>query len=234
MESSIKSESATIVDAIITSRRSVRQFLPREVAQDTIMELLDLAACAPSGHNTQIWKVYVVTGATLAKLSGKILACFDDPEVLAGHTAEFDSYPAEWVSPFIDRRRALGREMYGVLGIPRGETRRMVDQAKKNYAFFDAPVGLMFTADRVMVPGSALDLGMFMQTFMLAAKTRGLDTCPQQAFAPFHTIIKATLDIPDNEVVMCGMSLGYASAEAPINNLKVGRIAAAEFTRFYP
>lgn len=233
MESNTQSDVAAIIESVITSRRSVRQFLPNEICRETITELLDIAAYAPSGHNTQAWNVYVVTGSTLDALSKEILSTFEDPEVHASHIPEFDAYPTEWVTPFIDRRRALGREMYGVLGIPRGESERMLDQAKKNYAFFDAPVGLMFTVERIMLPGSALDLGMFMQTLMIAAKAIGLDTCPQQAFSPFHRIIRKTLSVPESQVIMCGMSLGYANPLLPINDLKVERVPASSFTKFY-
>lgn len=232
-ENNMPTGMARAVDTVIVSRRSVRQFLKKEVPHEIINEILDMASWAPSGHNTQSWKVYVATGKYLEALSDGIYPIFDDEEALADHVAEFNAYPVEWVSPFIDRRRALGRDMYGLLGIARGERERMMAQAGKNYQFFDAPVGFIFTIDRIMLPGAALDMGMFMQTLMLTAKSRGLDTCAQQAFAPFHKIIRNVLNIPENEVVICGMSLGYADPNALINSLKLNRLPVSAFTKFF-
>lgn len=218
-----------IVDRTIASRRSIRQFLPTPLAREAVLELLDLAARAPSGHNTQAWKVHVLTGDALHGLTAKLYAAFDDPDVLEKHRPEFDSYPAEWVSPYIDRRRRVGKDLYSQLGIERGDAVRMREQLLKNYAFFDAPVGLIFTLPRVMVPGSVLDLGMFMHGVMIAARARGLDTCPQAAFATFHRIIAEHLAFDEGEVVICGMSLGHADESAAANRVVTHREPAATF-----
>ena len=225
-------ELAAIVDAAITTRRSLRAFLPAPVPRETIEEILNVAARAPSGTNTQPWKVYVLTGNARAELSRKIMAAHNDPVERAKHSDEYDYYPTEWKSPFIDRRRKVGWDLYGLLGIAKTDKARMHAQHGRNYEFFDAPVGLMFTIDRIMQQGSWLDYGMFLQSIMVAARGRGLDTCPQAAFMQFHRIITAHIGAPDNEQLVCGMSLGYADPAAVENTLVTERDAASTFTRF--
>jgi nitroreductase len=221
------------IDQTIVSRRSIRQFLPDEVPRQTVLDILDVAARSPSGHNAQAWNVHMLTGKALRDLSDSILAQVDDPELLANNRPEFDSYPTEWISPYIDRRRKVGRDMYTLLGIPRGDAAGMRAQLAQNYRFFGAPVGLIFTLQRIMVPGSVLDLGMFMQSVMLAARARGVDTCPQAAFAPFHRLISTQLSLPADQIVICGMSLGYADNNAAVNKVVTHREPASSFTMIH-
>lgn len=223
---------AAVVDAAITSRRSVRAFLPEPVPRRVIEEILRVASRAPSGTNTQPWKVYVLTGASKATLTQKIMAAYDDPAVAATHEEEYAYYPREWVSPYIDRRRKIGWDLYGLLGIAKGDKAGMHAQHGRNYRFFDAPVGLMFTIDRVMEQGSWLDYGMFLQSIMIAARARGLDTCPQAAFTQFHRLILEHLGAPASEMLVCGMSLGYADPDAVENRLSTERAAVESFTTF--
>jgi nitroreductase len=220
------------VDAAITTRISARAFLPTPVARSTIEDILQVAARAPSGTNTQPWKVHVLTGASLGALSAKLRAAFDDPAVAATHTEEYPYYPTEWCSPYIDRRRKVGWDLYGLLGITKNDKARMHAQHGRNYAFFDAPVGLIFTIDRVMQQGSWLDYGMFLQSLMVAARARGLDTCPQAAFTQFHRIIARHLGLADEQMVVCGMSLGHADPDAVANGLHTERVPVAAFARF--
>ncbi len=225
-------EQTAAVDAAITSRRSLRAFLPTPVPRSSIEEILSVAARAPSGTNTQPWKVYVLTGEAKTGLSRKIQAAFNDPAEREKHTEEYAYYPTEWKSPFIDRRRKVGWDLYGLLDIARTDKARMHAQHARNYDFFDAPVGLMFTIDRVMRQGSWLDYGMFLQSIMVAARGRGLDTCPQAAFMQFHRIISEHIGAPDNEQVVCGMSLGFADPSAVENTLVTERDPVSAFTRF--
>ena len=225
-------EQIGIVDAAITTRRSLRAFLPTPVPRQTIEDILAVAARAPSGTNTQPWKVYVLTGAAKTELSRKIMAAHNDPEERATHTEEYAYYPTEWKSPFIDRRRKVGWDLYGLLNIAKTDKARMHAQHGRNYEFFDAPVGLMFTIDRILRQGSWLDYGMFLQSIMVAARGRGLDTCPQAAFMQFHRIITEHVGAPDNEQVVCGMSLGYADPGAVENTLVTERDAVGAFARF--
>jgi nitroreductase len=220
-------DQVSLVDSAITSRHSMRAFLPRPVERETIE-----ASRAPSGTNTQPWRVYVLTGGAKTALSRKILAVHDDPEQRALHTEEYAYYPTEWRPPFIERRRKVGWDLYGLLGITKTDKARMHVQHGRNYSFFDAPVGLMFTIDRVMQQGSWLDYGMFLQNIMVSARARGLDTCPQAAFLQFHRIIMGHIGAPANEQLVCGMSLGYADSKAVENQLVSERVPVAEFTRF--
>ena len=220
------------VDAAITSRRSIRAFLPTPVAREDIEAILDVAARAPSGTNTQPWRVYVLTGERKTQLSDAVLAAYMDPQEAARHTEEYHYYPREWKSPFLDRRRKVGWDLYALLGLTRDNKAGMAAQHGRNYAFFDAPVGLVFTIDRVMEQGSWLDYGMFLQNIMVAARGRGLDTCPQAAFTQFHRIIAAQLQLPPNEMVVCGMALGFADPDKIENTLITAREPVSAFACF--
>ncbi|HEY8026481.1 MAG TPA: nitroreductase [Burkholderiaceae bacterium] len=220
------------VDAAITTRRSIRAFLPRPVAREDIEAILAVASRAPSGTNTQPWKVYVLTGTAKERLSTAILDVYADPAQSAQHTEQYNYYPREWVSPYIDRRRKVGWDLYALLGLTRDNKSGMHAQHGRNYRFFDAPVGLIFTIDSIMEQGSWLDYGMFLQSIMVAARGRGLDTCPQAAFTQFHKIIAAQLQLPPGERVVCGMSLGYADPDKIENTLVTKREPVAGFTRF--
>jgi nitroreductase len=225
-------ESIAVVDAAIRSRHSMRRFLPTPVPRETIVDILRVASWAPSGTNAQPWKVRVLTGAARSRLSARIRAAYDDPVERARHREEYAYYPTEWVSPYIDRRRKVGWDLYGLLGIARTEKARMHEQHGRNYAFFDAPVGLVFTIDRTLRQGSWLDYGMFLQNVMVAARARGLDTCPQAAFTQFHRIIADELSLAPSEQVVCGMSLGHADPDAIENSLRTEREPVEGFARF--
>ncbi len=225
-------EQVALVDEAIVTRRSLRAFLPTPVPRSTIEEILSVASRAPSGTNTQPWKVYVLTGTPKTELSRKILAAYNDPAERAAHSEEYAYYPTEWVSPFIDRRRKVGWDLYGLLGIAKTDKARMHAQHGRNYEFFGAPVGLMFTIDRVMRQGSWLDYGMFLEGIMVAARARGLDTCPQAAFTQFHRIICEHIGAPQNEQLVCGMSLGHADPDAVENTLVTEREPVGAFAHF--
>ncbi|HSC62672.1 MAG TPA: nitroreductase [Caldimonas sp.] len=220
------------VDEAITSRHSIRAFLPTPVPRETIEAILAVAARAPSGTNTQPWHVAVLTGDALKSLSAKLVAAYDDPVERARHTEEYAYYPTEWRSPFIERRRKVGWDLYGLLGIAKTDKARMHAQHRRNYEFFGAPVGFMFTIDRIMRQGSWLDFGMFLENVMVAARGRGLDTCPQAAFTPFHRLITEAIGIPDDQQLVCGMSLGVRDPDAIENTLVTEREPVASFTRF--
>lgn len=220
------------VDDAILSRTSVRSFLDRPVPREVVEDILAVARRAPSGTNTQPWKVCVLTGEARQRLTRRILEAFDDPAHDASHVAEYRYYPIQWTSPYLERRRKVGWDLYGLLGIARGDKARMHAQHARNFAFFGAPVGMIFSIDRLLERGSWLDYGMFLQNVMVAARARGLDTCPQAAFAPYHRIIADELRLPDGEMVVCGMSLGYADRSAPENRLRTEREGVAGFARF--
>ena len=228
----IRTPEQKIVDDAITSRRSIRAFLSTPIAHEDIQELLSVAARAPSGSNTQPWKVYVLTGATRQRLSDAIMATYLDSEKVSEHKEEYNYYPFKWVAPYVDRRRKVGWDLYALLGLTRENKSGMQAQHGRNYQFFDAPVGLIFTIDRVMEQGSWLDYGMFLQNVMIAARARGLDTCPQAAFTQFHKVISQVLELPESEQVVCGMALGYADQEKIENTLITEREPLSGFAKF--
>lgn len=215
---------------VVRQRRSMRAFLPDPVPTDVICDLLRTASCAPSGTNVQPWKVHVVTGETRRRL---------ELEVLAHRETKPDDDKAEFArtskrkEPYISRMRALGKDMYGRIGIPRGDEAASWRQWGRNYSFFDAPVGLIFTIDKELDAMSFLDIGMFMQTLMLAAKDRGLDTCAQGAWNLFWTATRRILSIPANEYVIAGMALGYADLGHPVNGLVAAREPLDKFATFH-
>lgn len=235
-ETSAQGIDAASVDAAITSRMSARAFLPTPVPRATLEHLLQVASRAPSGTNTQPWKVYVLQGQSRAELVEKVCAAHDalraDPSLTATYREEYDYYPTQWVSPYIDRRRENGWSLYGLLGIGKGDKDRMHAQHQRNFRFFDAPVGLMFTLDRVMGRGSLVDYGMFLQNLMVAARGHGLHTCPQAAWNGFAKIILPHIGAGENEMLVCGMALGYADPDDKVNGFHTPREPVASFTHW--
>ena len=227
--------SMTVAQAI-TSRMSVRAFTPQPVPREVIAELLQTASRAPSGTNTQPWKVYVLQGASQAALVDEVCAAHDAirarPELAADYREAYDYYPEQWVSPYIDRRRENGWGLYGLLGIGKGDKDKMHAQHQRNFRFFDAPVGLMFTVDKVMGRGSLVDYGMFMQSLMVAARGRGLHTCPQAAWNGFANIILPHIGAGADEMLVCGMALGYADESELVNTFHTPRVPVEEFTHW--
>ncbi|HQY76427.1 MAG TPA: nitroreductase [Rhodoferax sp.] len=224
------------VDSAITSRMSVRAFTQQPVSRSDLEDILQVASRAASGTNTQPWHVYVLQGKSRDTLVEKVCAAHDairaKPELAANYVEEYDYYPTQWISPFIDRRRENGWSLYGLLGIGKGDKDKMHLQHQRNYKFFDAPVGLMFTVDRAMGRGSLLDFGGFMQNIMVAARARGLDTCPQAAWNGFAKIVMPHIGAGDNEMLVCGMALGYADKSDVVNTFHTPRVPVAEFTKW--
>ena len=223
----------TVAEAI-TSRMSVRAFTKENVSKEVILKLLNISARAPSGTNTQPWKVYVVEGAPLRYLCDKVCAAYDsiaaNPELAKEYQPAYEYYPAKWFSPYIDRRRENGWGLYGLLGITKGDKDKMHAQHRKNFEAFGAPVCLFFTIDKELGRGSMLDYGMFLQNIMVAARGEGLDTCPQAAWNDYAKIILSAIGAKENEMLVCGMALGYADKNALVNTFHTPRVAAEEFT----
>jgi nitroreductase len=229
-------ERAAWVDAAITSRMSARAFTAKPVPRETIVHLLQVASRAPSGTNTQPWKVYVLQGTSRDDLVTKVCAAHDalrsDPALAAEYSEEYDYYPEKWISPYIDRRRENGWSLYGLLGIGKGDKEKMHLQHQQNFRFFDAPIGLMFTVDRVLGRGSLLDYGMFMQNLMISARAHGLHTCAQAAWNGFSKIILPHIGAGADEMLVCGMALGYAEDDNIVNTLSTPRVSVDDFTHW--
>lgn len=222
----------SIVDAAITTRKSVRAFLSTPVERATVEQLLAVASRSPSGSNIQPWKVRVVAGEVRQQLTQAILDAIAR-DGFDKYQREWNYYPVQWREPFLGRRRKIGWDMYGLLGIGKGDHEGTHQARLRNYEFFGAPVGMIFTLDEDLEIGSWLDLGILLGTIMIAARGRGLETCPQAAFADFHSIIRPVLGIPANEIVICGLALGHADPNAPVNALETERAAVSEFTTFH-
>ena len=222
------------VDAAITSRMSARAFTQQAVPRALLEQILEVSSRAPSGTNTQPWKVYVLQGANRDSLVDKVCTAHDairaNPALAADYKESYDYYPEKWVSPFIDRRRENGWSLYGLLDIGKGDKDKMHAQQQRNFKFFDAPVGLMFTINRVMGRGSLVDAGMLLQNIMVSARGHGLHTCPQAAWNGFANIVMPHIGAAEDELLVCGMSLGYADASDKVNSFSTPRVPAAEFT----
>ena len=224
----VSDPAAPAVDAAMAGRHCVRAFLPTAVPRPLIDEILAIARRAPSGTNLQPWRVHVLTGATRQRLVDAVCAAWDTDA--PGHKAEYNYYPAEFFEPYLARRRKIGWDLYGLLGIRKGDAVRMKAQMRRNFEFFGAPIGLIFSIDRRMGQGSWLDYGMFLQNVMLAARARGLDTCPQVSWLDYHRIIGEVLGFGPREQLVCGMSLGYADTSEVVNTFHTPRVPVAEFT----
>ena len=232
----MNTEQVRLVDEAITSRHSVRAFLDTPIDPQTIKDILTVASRAPSGTNVQPWKVYVVTGQKRAEMIDRVCAAqielLQKPELATQYQETFAYYPETWISPFIDRRRANGWGLYGLLGIQKGEKEKMAAQQLRNFQLFDAPVALYFTVNKIMGIGSKMDISMMLQNVMVAAKARGLDTCPQAAWNHFHPIVLDILGAPEDEELVCTIALGYADPDHIVNTFITPREPVENFTVF--
>jgi nitroreductase len=210
----------------VAARRSVRGFLDKPVDVALIAQLAGAAAQAPSGGNLQPWHVDIVAGDAMNRLKQTMMA-----RLASGHTEppEYDIYPKELISPYRDRRFAVGEAMYERIGIPREDkvARRM--WFARNFGFFGAPVALFMTVDKRMGPPQWSDMGMFLQTFMLLAVAEGLATCAQECWAVYPDTVRAFLHTPDDRMLFCGMAIGYEDTAEPANTLKTARADPAEW-----
>jgi hypothetical protein len=216
---------------LIRARGSTRAFLPRPVPQPLVRALLATARYAPSGTNIQPWQIHVVTGTTRAKVSAAVRQAATQPVERPEWT--YDYYPKAWRDPYLARRRACGWGLYGLLGIQKGDRTAGLAQELRNFEFFDAPVGIFLFLDRDLGRGSLIDCGMFLQNLMLAALDMGLATCPQAAWVPFDSTVRSILGVPDTQMLICGLSLGYPDTDAPVNRFRPDRMDVEDFTTWH-
>lgn len=224
-----KISSTSVSDAVLT-RHSLRAFTNQSVDDTVLKDIFEASARAPSGTNMQPWQVHLLTGETLASVSGALLTAYDNDEPFE---AEEPYYPDQFFEPYLGRRRKVGWDLYTLLGIEKGDKAKMKSQHRRNFEFFSAPVGAIFTIHRDLNTGSWLDYGMFLQNVMLLAREAGLHTCPQAAFCGYHKAIRSALPLTSDEVVVCGMSIGYADFDAIENSLTTTRAGFSEFVSVY-
>lgn len=218
------------VSQALKARKSVRAFTNQAVSDALIHHILDHARCAPSGVNTQPWKVAVLRGSTKAQLCNALEHAFRSKQA---SQKDYQYYPQEWIEPYRSRRKACGLALYSSLGIQKEDKQRRDDQWAANYRAFDAPVVLMFLLDEIMEMGSYLDYGMFLQSVMLAATEKGLATCPQAALAEYPDIVRHVLGYDASTKVICGIALGYEDVSAKVNHYRTERETVESFTQFY-
>ncbi|AQZ81369.1 nitrobenzoate reductase [Acinetobacter calcoaceticus] len=230
------SNGTLLVDQIIQSRYAARAFLDQPIDPQLIRDILTISSRAPSGTNTQPWKVYIVSGQKRTELVIDVLQAqkkiFEEPDVAEQYQETFAYYPKAWPQPYLNRRKENGAWLYGLLKISKNDQTKMQTQLLHNYEFYGAPVGLFFTVDRSLGIGSKMDISMMMQNVMLCAKARGLDTCPQAAWNKFHSIVLNHLNADENEELVCGMALGYADPSQIINISQTTRVPVEEFAIF--
>ena len=200
------------------------------VPRHLIENVLDAARWAPSGGNCQPWRVEVVTGDALKRISRNILSAREKgmkPE------PDFDYYPESWVSPYRERRFQCGIALYTALGIKRGDNRARLKAWLENYRFFGAPVGLFFFLPRALGTGFLMDMGIFIQSVALLATEQGLSTCIQASLAEYPDIVRSLLNVPEDFSLACGMSLGYEDEGAGVNRFRTQRVLLKEFVTWH-
>jgi len=214
----------------IRGRKSTRAYLDKPVARATVEAILDAARWAPSGVDSQPWKVAVVSGTTKERISSDLLAArtAKQPE-----NPDYAYYPSEWQEPYKSRRKATGLALYAALKIGKDDPQARMKAWNNNYRFFGAPVGLLFFVDRALAQGAWVDMGMFIENVMLAARGHGLDTCPQAALAEYPDIVRGILNFPNTHALVCGMALGYADHAHPVNNYRTERAPVSAFTTWH-
>jgi len=218
---------AAVVDTVIRSRKTVRAFRPDPVPRAQLVEIIEVARKAPSNFNTQPWRVHVLAGEAKRALSEAISRAHS-----ANTHPPFSPFPQPPTPDCATRLDDFGRRYYAALGIDRADMASRARQTGRNFLFFDAPIGFIFTIDSALTKHSWLDCGLFLQSMMLAAHARGLATCPQVSFVRYQSIIAEQLTLAPGETVTCGMSLGYADKNAAVNQLDMPREPLEVFTRW--
>ena len=222
------------VEEALRTRRSVRAFLPTPVPRDVVEHLLALASRSASNSNCQPWHVHVLMGEPKRRLTRALWRAMDSGERVAECEYPYQPAPDAWQQPYRSRRAGFGDLLYReTLGIDAGDAEGRLTHHRRNYDFFGAPVGLILTVSRHPLAGGLIDAGLFLQAFMLLARQAGLDTCPQAAFIDFYPVLRRHLDLPDDQIVVCGLALGHADHGHPLSRLRTPREPVRSFTTWY-
>ncbi len=216
------------VSEAVNSRRSMRVFKADPVAKTDLEWIITNANRSASNGNLQPWKLYVTTGSARQRLSAAILKAIDEND--NGPGAEYNVYPQQFAPVYDARRKLVGKQLYTLLGVPKGDAAGMMTQFRKNYDFFGAPVGMILCIDKGMGNGQWIDCGIFLDQLMLLAREKGLHTCPQAAFSRYQHVVRRELKIPDDQIVICGLAVGYADPDAVPNSLITERAPIGDFT----
>jgi len=211
-------------------RKSTRAYLDQPVTRATIESILDAARWAPSGVNCQPWQVAVVTGTIKTRISEALLAA---RKARQPENPDYAYYPKDWQEPYKSRRKATGLALSQALNIGKDDAFARLKAWNGNYHFFGAPAGLLFFVDRALSQGAWVDMGMFIENVMLAARAHGLETCPQASLAEYPDIVRGILAVPATRALVCGMALGYADAGAPVNSYRTEREPVSAFTTWH-
>ncbi|MEO1036756.1 MAG: nitroreductase [Pseudomonadota bacterium] len=218
------------VDEAILHRRSIRAFTAQPVTNEEIRSILDVARYAPSGGNLQPWHVDVINGAAMQRFRELMLGKVEKAPM--GEPAEYNVYPPDLKQPYRARRSRVGAMMYELIGVARDDRPGKLRHYARNYRFFDAPAAMFFSIDRTMEVGQWSDLGMFIQSVMLLAESRGFATCAQESWAAWHETVQSFCEIPPERMLFCGLAIGYADDDAPVNALRTERADVDDFTRW--
>ncbi|WJR66373.1 nitroreductase [Neorhizobium sp. CSC1952] len=225
-----QASAAYFVDRVMKDRTAKRGFLDRAVSVDVVREILSIARYAPSSSNTQPWRCYVLMGPSRDRITEKAVEIFRaGPEKLA---PEYPFFPQPLHEPYLSRFNTFRGQLGDAVGVPRSDRYGRAKDVERQFRFFNAPVGLIFTMDRRLEWASFICYGCFLQNIMLAAKARGLDTCAQQIWSLQHPLLKEELRIPDTDMVVAGMSLGYADNSRAENNMAIEKLPLEEVADF--
>lgn len=224
---------STVAEALLT-RRSVRAFLPTPVPRDLIERLLALAARSASNSNCQPWHVHVLSGGAKRRLTEDLWRALDANGGATVREYPYQPSPESWREPFRSRRHCFGVGLYrDTLGIDAANTEGRLAHHRRNYDFFGAPVGMILTVSEHPLASGLVDAGLFLQALMLAARQAGLDTCPQASFIDFYPVLRRHLKIPDDQITVCGLALGYADQRHRLNHYRTSREPVRDFTTFH-
>ncbi len=214
----------------IKHRKSIRAYTEQPVKRQDIEQILTCASQAPSGVNSQPWHVAVLEGQTKMAITEALIAARRADEI---SIPDYEYYPTDWQEPYNSRRIECGRALYKALGIQRKDRESKQQAWENNYRFFGAPVGILFFINQSLNKGSWVDMGMFIQSVMIAATAKGLSTCPQASLAEYPNIVRKILNMEDQNLLICGMSLGYADPDHPVNQYQLPRESPDRFTGWF-
>jgi nitrobenzene nitroreductase len=230
MDTEMSTAATRFTETLIRGRRSKRAFLDRPVPLRAVRDILSVAKYAPSSSNTQPWKCYVLTGSARERITDAAVDAYRaGPDTLAH---EYPFFPKDLPAPYSSRFNMFRGMLGDAQGVARSDIVGRRRDVERQFRFFDAPVGLIFTMDRCLEWASFLCYGCFLQNVMLAARAEGLDTCPQQIWSLQSDVLRKGLGIPDCEMVVAGMSLGYADNSVPENNMAIQRLELDAFVSF--